>query len=291
MNAASPSATVFVVHWNRPEECAAAVHRFLEEEIALRLVVIDNASTPENLATLRKALTPTTAELITLPKNLGWGGALNVALKPWLEAGEDFCFISAHDAIPAPGCLQRLLEAGKADARLGLACPQYPDRSIPHLSRLHGVRQSVAPPGQPAGPTVIDVPHGTLMMARRQCLQEIGLFDERYFAYGDEHDLGARATRAGWKVVLLWGATVVNPGTWVSSPLRSYFFARNSLLLVHDHFGRASAFLRAGIILVSALRQMVRSKRDRSFAFSLRAQGRAIADFYWGRFGAPSSIR
>ena len=29
------------------------------------------------------------------------------------------------------------------------------------------------------------------MILRRECLTEIGLFDERYFAYGDEHELGA----------------------------------------------------------------------------------------------------
>ena len=51
------------------------------------------------------------------------------------------------------------------------------------------------------------------MLVRRQCLDEIGLFDQRYFAYGDEHDLGARAVRHGWKVVLVWGSIVTNPAT------------------------------------------------------------------------------
>jgi GT2 family glycosyltransferase len=81
------------------------------------------------------------------------------------------------------------------------------------------------------------------MLVRRQCLDEIGLFDQRYFAYGDEHDLGARAVRHGWKVVLVWGSIVTNPATRTENSWRSYLFARNSLFLVHAYFGRAAATL------------------------------------------------
>ena len=84
------------------------------------------------------------------------------------------------------------------------------------------------------------------MLVRRECLQEIGIFDQRYFAYGDEHELGARAVREGWKVVMVWGAVVVNPVTSTENAWRSYLFARNSLFLVHDYFGGAAATLRAG---------------------------------------------
>jgi len=52
-------------------------------------------------------------------------------------------------------------------------------------------------------PSVVDdgwedagYPHGTLLLARRECLLDIGLFDERYFAYCEEADLGERARRA-----------------------------------------------------------------------------------------------
>ena len=42
----------------------------------------------------------------------------------------------------------------------------------------------------------VDYPHGTLLLARRACLEDVGLFDERYFSYCEEADLGLRARAA-----------------------------------------------------------------------------------------------
>ena len=57
----------------------------------------------------------------------------------------------------------------------------------------------------------VDYPHGTLLLARRACLEDIGLFDERYFAYCEEADLGLRARGRRWEVGLVRGARVTNP--------------------------------------------------------------------------------
>jgi GT2 family glycosyltransferase len=226
-------------------------------------------------------------ELIRLDKNRGWGGALNIALTRWLEQSPNrYCIISAHDAVPAAECLPLLIEAAEADPRVGIACPQYRDPLIGRFSLLRGVvpervralSRGVAQP--------VDAAHGTLMLCRRECLQQIGLFDERYFAYGDEHELGMRARRNGWKVVIVWGAIVTNPGTSTESPLRSYLFARNSLLLVRDYGGWWSAWLRAVMIMLNTLRLMLQSP-SRDFAFSARARFRAVRDYFVGRWGKP----
>jgi GT2 family glycosyltransferase len=282
----APPISLFVVHWNRPVECIATVHSFLLEGINLKVTIIDNHSTPEALGALQSGL-DSEIEILKLAENKGWGPALNVALQQWLSvAGSPFCFISAHDAVPAPDCLSLLLQAAEEDERIGLACPQYPDETVARFSARRGVYQDRATPLQHGTPQMVDVPHGTLMLVRRTCLAEIGLFDERYFAYGDEHELGARAVRHGWKVALVWGAVVTNPGTWTASPLRSYLFTRNSLLLVHDYCGKLPAFLRAVLILANTLRLLMFSP-PRAFAFSARARFGAVWDFVIGRYRRP----
>jgi GT2 family glycosyltransferase len=278
--------SLFVVHWNQPAECLATMEALGAQNIPLDPTVIDNASKPGALEILEARLGPE-VELIKLDRNRGWGGALNIALKNWLERRTNpYCIISAHDAMPAPECLPLLIEAAEADPLVGIACPQYQDPFVAHFSPLRGVvpervtalSRGVAQP--------VDAAHGTLMLCRRECLQQIGLFDERYFAYGDEHDLGMRARRNGWKVVMVWGAIVTNPGTSTESPLRSYLFARNSLLLVHDYAGWGSALLRAAMILLNTLRLSLRSP-DGAFAFSARARFRAVRDYFAGRWGKP----
>jgi GT2 family glycosyltransferase len=173
------------------------------------------------------------------------------------------------------------------DSRVGIVCPQYPDSTVPRFSCLRGVYQDRGVPLASGTSQLVDVPHGTLMLMRRDCLTEIGLFDERYFAYGDEHELGARAVRRGWKIALVWGAIVANRGTWTPSSWRSYLFTRNSLLLVHDYFGRLCAWTRAGLILFNTVRLLI-SSPNQGFAFSAKARWQGVRDYFAARYGRPA---
>jgi GT2 family glycosyltransferase len=282
MNPDGDRIRVFVVHWNQPMACAATVRAIIDQHVPVKVTILDNNSAPDAFETLRTHLDPA-IEIVRLPQNKGWGPALNVALRTWLQSAEgQFCLISAHDAALSPDCIPLLVQAAQANGRIGIACPQYDDATMPHLTALHGVRVDVDL-AQSAGTTAfVDVPHGTLMLIRRECLAEIGLFDERYFAYGDEHELGARAVRRGWKVALVWGAVVRNPGTSTPSLWRSYLFTRNSLLLVRDYYGPIAACLRAAILLANTLR-----RRDDGLAFSAKARVQGICDYFRGRFGPP----
>jgi N-acetylglucosaminyl-diphospho-decaprenol L-rhamnosyltransferase len=282
------SVKLVIVHWNHPLECVAAIRSFAAQLRDLRIVILDNNSSTASYETLRKQ-TDSSVEILRLDENKGWGPALNIALRKWLnEETSSYCFISAHDAEAGPECLARLHKAMEADPRLGLVCPQYLDCSVPHFSALHGVAQKFVQPPRSDHVQIIDVPHGTLMIVRRECLADIGLFDERYFAYGDEHELGARARRHGWKVGLVWGATVANPQTSIADTWRSYLFARNSLLLVHDYFGKPAACLRALIILTNTARLAFLPGRD-GFPFSARASWHGCRDYFANRFGHPPS--
>jgi GT2 family glycosyltransferase len=252
----------------------------------LHVLVLDNNSSTTNYEILCQQLDPV-VEVLRFRENKGWGPALNVALRRWLkEENGRYCFISAHDAELAPGCLTRLQAAMESYPKLGIACPQYPDCSVPHLSALHGVSYKFVKSPRSDRVETIDVPHGTLMMVRRECLADIGLFDERYFAYGDEHELGARARRQGWEVGLIWGAMVANAET--STPSPAYLLARNSLLLVHDYFGKWGALLRALVILGNTMRLVIFPRR-KNIAFSARAQWQGFLDYFAGRFGPPQS--
>jgi GT2 family glycosyltransferase len=279
----SAVAKLLVVHWNQPDACAATVDAMIAQGVPLAVTVLDNSSEPAAFEQLRAKL-GATCEIVRLKKNRGWGGALNVALKRWLaEETTTFCLISAHDAAPAPECLARLIAAAEGDAELAIVCPQFPEPYVTKLSRRRGVFPDKVEP-QPTGSVEeVDAPHGTLMLVRRECLQEIGLFDERYFAYGDEHELGVRARRHGWKVAMVWGAMVTNPNTSTASALRSYLFARNSLLLVHDYFGARASWARVVLLLGNTLRLAL----TREAGANPSARLRGVRDFALGRFGPP----
>jgi GT2 family glycosyltransferase len=91
---------------------------------------------------------------------------------------------------------------------------------------------------------------GCAMLVRRDILKDIGLFDSRYFMYGEDVDLCWRARLGGYKVVYVPSAIVYHKygGTMEAlTAQRLYFTNRNSLCSILKNYSAkflAKAFLR-----------------------------------------------
>ena len=278
--------SVFIIHWNRPAECLSTIAAFQGQGVPVAIHVVDNSSNPECLEALRKGL-PEGVALVELPANKGWGGGLNVLLKEWLAAtGPEYCFVSAHDALLKPGCLRLLVAAMDQDKTLGIACPQYDTPEVAKFSPVRGITFIRMESRNTGEVTTVEIPHGTLQIFRRQCLEQTGLLDERYFAYGDEAEIGLRARKKGWRVGLVWGAIVINPGTWTSSPVVGYLSARSSLLMARVYGGVLKALARAALMFANTIR-LAFSPSEWNTMSSPRARLLAIRDFLLGRYGPP----
>jgi N-acetylglucosaminyl-diphospho-decaprenol L-rhamnosyltransferase len=275
-----------IVHRNQPGRCVATGRAFLDQGLPVRLIVVDNGSPPEALERVRSGLPD--AEVVELGANTGFGPAANAGFRRWLESGAgEWVALAPHDAVPEPGCLARLVAAASARPRAGLASAEYGQPGVPVVHPyLGGVVEPSTEEPAPDGWEAAGHPHGTLMLARRSCLEEIGLFDERYFAYCEEADLGVRAIRAGWEVGIVRGAVVHNPSMSSESGVAEYLMFRNSLLLVRDHFGRYPAFVRLVIAVVGTTIGALFPSRRLMF-FHLGGRVHAMADHLRGRYGPP----
>ena len=280
---------VVILHWNRPARCVPTVARFLAQAVpgGVRVVVVDNGSTPDALAAVRAGIPPE-VELVALPRNRGFGPGANAGFRHIIanphpgDAG--WIGLAPQDAEPAPDCLERMLAAVGQRPRAGLACADFGDGATPVVDPYFGgilAPATVTEGWEPAGP-----PHGTLMLARRSVLEEVGLFDERYFAYCEEADLALRAAASGWETGLIRGALVVNPDLGTRIPVIDYLQLRNTLLLVREHSGRYHAFIR-GLLAVGQLLGGMVSPARRGPYFDPRARVRALIDHARGRYGPP----
>jgi N-acetylglucosaminyl-diphospho-decaprenol L-rhamnosyltransferase len=283
-------ATVVVVHWNQPESCARTIDAFLDQGLGVEILVIDNGSEPANVARLRdivEAAGPA-VQLAAFADNLGFGPGANAGLRWWrTHSTTEWAAVAPHDALPDRSTLRDLIAAAEARPHAGLACADVGDGETPAMDPYFGGMTLPAKVG--AGWEAADYPHGTLMIARRACLEEIGMFDERYFAYCEEADLGIRAREAGWEVGLVRGVMVRNPTMQSGSPAVDYLMQRNTLLLVKEHAGRYHAFIRFCIALYQLGRGVVRpSKREWLFSASGRVVG--LLDFLRGRYGPPPAF-
>ena len=276
--------TVVIVHWNQPARCVQTGRAFMAQRgVDVRLVVVDNGSAPAAVAEVADGLPA--AHLLRVGRNAGFGGAANVGVRRWLEGGAgEWVVVAPHDALPEADCLRRLLDAVAERPRAGLASAEFGEPGKPVVDRYFGgilVDRQRDEGWEDAGH-----PHGTLLLARRGCLEDIGLFDERYFAYCEEADLGLRASAAGWEVGVVWGAIVRNPTVSVRSEVAEYLMLRNSLLLVREHFGRYPAFIRVCFALVNTTRLGLHPAARGPF-FSWPARRRALRDFLRRRLGPP----
>lgn len=283
--------TVVLVHWNQPLRCSETIERFQNQGVPVRVLVVDNGSDSDSLAELRRRVSnDESVTIIALDRNTGFGPGANSGFRRWLSEapGEssEWIALAPHDALPWDATLARLIEAAEARDHVGLACADVGDGHIPVVDPYFGGMTIAASDPEHEGWEDVDYPHGTLMILRRSCLEEIGLFDERYFAYCEEADLGLRARAAGWEVGLVRGVRVTNPTMRSGSPAVDYLMQRNTLLLVREHSGRYHVTIRFLIAGWQLARGFIRPSPG-TFVFSPRGRAMGMVDYLRGRFGPP----
>ena len=271
---------IVIIHWNQPDRCRKTLEHFRAQTFPVDIVIVDNGSNPVALGELDSLAT-----ILPQGRNRGFGPAGNAGLRHFLESSEcEFLVVAPHDALPAPDCIERMVAHFRARPTAGLACADVGDGVTPYINSYLGgvgVAAVITDGWEPA-----DFVHGTLFMARRRCLEEIGLFDERFFAYGEEVEIGLRARRARWEVGLVRGARVVNPTMRIGSDAVDYLMQRNTLRLVREISGPTHAVTRLAIALYGLFRGLLRPSA-RPLLFSPRGRVLGIFHYLIGRDGPP----
>ena len=186
-----PALPVYLVYFHAPDWLRSACASILTSDISVQLRVIDNSGDVP-------ALDPA-VRVIEAGGNLGFTGGANLALRDWMAGEAEFCVVGSHDLHVAPGTLALMRRALENDPELGIVGPVL----------AHGPEM----PEPSAGIAEVPWVSGTCMMLRRRCIEQIGLFDERYGSYAEDFDLCYRATRAGWRVALVGSAVAHGLGT------------------------------------------------------------------------------
>lgn len=208
------------------------------------VIVVDNSGRG---AARRCGAGELAAVLIENPSNVGFGAAINQGFArsraPWLATLND-------DAAAHPDWLAALLEAAGRDPRAGMCASAV----LLEAGTLDSAGMLVAadgsskqrghgrPPAEFARLEEALLPSGSAALYRRRMLEEIGLFDEDFFLYCEDTDLGLRARWAGWKCLYVPGARVVHRYSHSSgraSPLKAYYVERNRLMVVAKNFPAA----------------------------------------------------
>lgn len=276
--------SVVLIHRNRADVIGRTVDAFRSQTVPTSIIVVDNGSDPEAVGSLPD-LVGVDVDLVITGANLGFGPGGNVGMRRWLRDHDtEWLAIAPHDALPEPDTIERMLDALVDRPRVGLASADVGDGKVPVIDPYLGTIEAEPTVDQGFEPS--GYPHGTLMLVRRPCIEEIGLFDERYFAYCEESELALRAAAQGWTCGLIRGADVRNPGMSASIERVAYLQLRNTLLMLREHFGRRQAWFRLAIALVQIPLGIVHPPA-RGLHWSPAGRLKAVRDHLRGRYGPP----
>jgi GT2 family glycosyltransferase len=198
---------VIVVNWNRKEllrACLCSLRR--QSDVTFETIVVDNGSLDGSPEMAEREFG---ARVIRNPGNRGFCAANNQGIA---AASGDFIALLNNDAEAQPGWLATLARACSAAPDIGMAASKVLVYQDPR--RIDKAGHLIFPDGQNRGRGTGQLdrgqfdreeevlwPDGCACMYRKQMLDQIGGFDEDFFAYGDDAELGLRARIAGWRCV------------------------------------------------------------------------------------------
>lgn len=251
-----PTVLTVILNWRTAEMTLRAAEAALValEGVSGSLVIVDNDSQDgsferlcHDVATRGWDKGPQQVRVIQSGHNGGFGAGNNVGLRAGLPDGRapDYTYILNSDAFPAPQAIKALLAHLEANPKTGFAGshihgpegdPHHTAFRFPSLagefeqaarfgpiSRL--LRHAIVAPPLPHQTQAVDWLAGASLMMRQSVLDQIGLFDERFFLYFEETELCLRAARAGWPTDYVTESRVAHIGsastgmkTWARIP-------------------------------------------------------------------------
>ncbi len=280
----SPLVSVIVVNWNR-KHLSERVLRLLQQQTFqdFETVFIDNGSTDGSVEYLRPLFPG--VRMYPLPRNSGFAVANNIGVK---HAVSPWVVLLNNDAFPDPSWLEnlliaaqrypkfaffgsRLVQAGKRDLLDGFG-------DVYHISGLawrQGYNMPVAV--APTTPREIFSPTAAAALYSRAAWMDVGGFDDNFFMYHEDVDLGFRLRLRGFRCLYVPDAVVYHQGsasTGVKSDFAIYHGHRNLVwTFVKNMPGKlfwkylpahliANIFFVAFYTLKRHPRAIIRAKRD-----------------------------
>jgi GT2 family glycosyltransferase len=199
--------SVVIVNWNRKELLRACLGSLAaQRNVHFETIVVDNGSTD---GSAEMAAREFGVQVICNAENRGFCAANNQGIAA--ARGELIALLN-NDAEAEPDWLAELARACSSREDVGMAASKVLVWEDPR--RIDKAGHLIFPDGQNRGrgSGALDEgqfdreeevlwPDGCAAMYRKRMLDEIGGFDEDFFAYGDDAELGLRARIAGWKCV------------------------------------------------------------------------------------------
>jgi len=232
---------VVILNWNGWKDtlsCLASLQRLDYPDF--NLLVVDNASTDDSVAQIKKAMPG--VELLQTGANLGFGGGCNAGIRHVLNKGVDYVWLVNSDAVADPAALSALVRVADKNPLLGsVGSVLYEEGQIDKIQLWGGGRVNLwtGQSRHQLHSRPLDFISGASVLLRRNALEDIGLFDSlTFFMYWEDTDLHFRLRKAGWQLAVaedsrLWHKQSASLGK--KSPLLDQYFTQSGVRFFRRH--------------------------------------------------------
>jgi hypothetical protein len=215
--------SIIIVNWNTKDLLSGCLESIFQTVTAqsFEVIVVDNASSDGSVDLLTQKYPQ--VKTIANRENRGFGAANNQGFA--VMKGK-YALLLNTDAVLTQGAVQKLWMFAETNPRAAIVCGQLLNAdgskqnsiaSFPTLLSLAvntSLLEYLFPGKYPskryhhAGPLEVDSAIGACMMIRKQALEQVSFFDERYFFFFEETDLAYAMRLAGWKIYHVPGAFI-----------------------------------------------------------------------------------
>ncbi len=265
--------STIIVNYNAGEFLRSCVDSLLNCPLETEVIVVDNASTDDSLDAL--AGLPN-VQIIKNATNVGFATACNIGIR---VASAPFLLFLNPDCFFEPDTLIRLLEAMRFVERVGMVGGLLVN---PDGTEQAGGRRAIPTPWRsfvrafglarfadrwprlffdfhlhkqplPNHNIEVEAISGACMMVRREAIQDVGEWDERYFLHCEDLDWCMRFRQKGWKILFVPSARVTH-ALGVSSRSRPIFVEwhkhKGMIRFYRKFFRRQYPALLMGLVIV-----------------------------------------
>jgi len=261
--------SIIIINYNTKdllEKCLNSIYIGLENTPILEYetIVVDNASVDGSSEMVRKKFP--TVNIIQNSINNGYAYAVNKGIK---SASGEYIFLLNSDIILTYHCFFPMLNYMKENPRTGIVGPQliYPNGiwqrsygSIPSLKKAfldtlfvsfikEKTRSLLRRLGYNFDSNSKSVSYidGASMLIRREVVQEIGYFDERFFFYAEDADFCFRAHKKKWDIVFIPQSQIIHIRGASSVKKEQISFsiqlAKANLQFIEKHYDRINLWI------------------------------------------------
>lgn len=294
-----PLVSVIIVNYNGRIFLRKCISSLLSQSYpAIEIILVDNGSSDDSIGYVKKEFP--SVKIISNKENLGFAKGNNIGIR---AANGELIATVNNDTEATSKWVEGLVKAINSDENVGMCASKMLFMKNPELINSAGICISRSgacwdrgmferDKGQYESIEEVFGPCSGAAMYRKSMLEEIGLFDEDFYAYMEDADLAFRGRLAGWKCLYVPNAVIYHAhgGTGgYASDFTIYYGNRNIIWISFKNFpnqllitslpwiigrnlavipyyilkGHGSAILRSKIDAVKAIPKMLAKRSQR----------------------------